>query len=81
MTITPRIRRLVGQPVGLSFKNGQGTSGIFCGVREGAVLLIEYSYQEVFPLKQYPMEEVDNLYPFPSCRSIFNGNRPQRRVY
>ncbi len=76
MQATSSLMRLVGRPVGVSFFNGQGTSGVFCGVRDNKLLLIEYAYQDNFPLKQYPLNELRNVMPFPSCQRIPSPPRP-----
>lgn len=53
MSWQQKIQYLVGQPIGVSFVNGQGTSGILCGASDGKLLVIEYLYQSQFALKQY----------------------------
>lgn len=76
-----RVMRLVGKPVGVSLLNGQGASGVLCGVEDGTVLLIEYLYQETFALKQYPLRDVRDILPFPGCRSLLKEGGKSRRVY
>jgi hypothetical protein len=62
-----KIQYLVGQPIGVSFVNGQGTSGILCGASDGKLLVIEYLYQSQFALKQYDIYTIQDLHRFPPC--------------
>lgn len=47
-----KIRYLLGQSIGISLSNGQGTSGVLYGTSQGKLLVIEYLYQSQFALKQ-----------------------------
>ncbi len=78
MQITNSILRLTGSPVGVSLINGQGTSGIFCGVQNNDIMLIEYLYQDNFALKHYPVTSVRNIMPFPPCSRTQPANRAGR---
>ncbi|WP_238602228.1 hypothetical protein [Lysinibacillus parviboronicapiens] len=49
---------LIGQPVGISLTNGQGTSGILCGVAGGKLLVLEYLYHTQFALTQYDFHRI-----------------------
>lgn len=60
---------LIGQPVGISFRNGQGTSGILCGTSSGKLLVIEYLYQSQFALKQYDFHMIQDINGFPPCQN------------
>ncbi|NRG48341.1 hypothetical protein HRF87_27030 [Bacillus sp. CRN 9] len=61
------IVRLMGKPIGISFTNGQGTSGILCGISGGKLQVIEYLYQSQFALKQYEIYSIQDIHPFPNC--------------
>lgn len=63
--------RLIGRPVGISFRDGSGTSGVLCQIRDNTLYVIEYMYQTQFATKQYPISTINNVRPFPSC-----GNYP-----
>lgn len=58
---------LMGKPIGISFTNGQGTSGILCGISGGKLQVIEYLYQSQFALKQYDIYSIQDIHPFPNC--------------
>ncbi|WP_233567126.1 hypothetical protein [Cohnella endophytica] len=58
---------LVGQPVGVSLSNGQGVTGILCSVTAGVAVLLEYLYQSQFATKQYPLNTIQDINPFPGC--------------
>ncbi|MEC2078408.1 hypothetical protein [Metabacillus fastidiosus] len=62
-----KIIYLIGQPVGISLSNGQGTSGILCGISDKKLLVIEYLYQKTFALKQYDFYVIQDINGFPSC--------------
>ncbi|MEH6945246.1 hypothetical protein [Bacillus sp. JJ722] len=64
-----KIRYLLGQPVGISLTNGQGTSGILCGISDGKVQVIEYLYQAQFALKQYDFYMIQDINGFPPCQN------------
>ncbi|EFV78677.1 hypothetical protein AADC60_22725 [Cytobacillus pseudoceanisediminis] len=64
-----KIRYLTGQPVGISFTNGQGATGVLCGVSGTKVLVIEYLYQAQFALKQYDAFMIQDINRFPPCHN------------
>ncbi len=64
-----KIPYLIGQPVGVSFTNGQGTSGVLCGVSGGKLLVLEYLYQSQFALKQYDLHMIHDVNGFPPCHT------------
>lgn len=64
-----KIPYLIGKPIGVSFMNGTGTSGILCGTSAGKLLLIEYLYQAQFALKQYDLFTIQDIHGFPLCPS------------
>jgi hypothetical protein len=64
-----KISYLTGQPVGISLTNGQGISGVLCGVSGSKVLVIEYLYQAQFALKQYEYFMIQDINGFPPCQN------------
>ncbi|UOQ48977.1 hypothetical protein MUN88_02235 [Gracilibacillus caseinilyticus] len=64
-----KIQYLIGQPVGVSFTNGQGTSGVLCGISGSKILIIEYLYQAQFALKQYEASMIQDINGFPACQN------------
>lgn len=58
---------LIGQPVGVSFVNGQGVTGVLCSVTGGNVVLMEYLYQSQFATKHYPSNTIQDINSFPGC--------------
>ncbi len=62
-----KIQYLIGQPIGISFTSGQGTSGILCGVSEEKLLVLEYMYQSQFALKHYDFQMIQDINGFPPC--------------
>lgn len=70
-----KISYLIGQPIGISLINGQGTSGVLCGTSNGKLLVIEYLYQAQFALKQYDFHMIQDINGFPPCQDH------QRRLY
>ncbi|MFC0418578.1 hypothetical protein ACFFHH_24615 [Cytobacillus solani] len=64
-----KIRYLLGQPIGISLSNGQGTSGVLCGTSQGKLLVIEYLYQSQFALKQYDFHMIQDINGFPPCQN------------
>lgn len=66
----------IGQPIGITFLNGQGTSGVLCDAKDNTLFVIEYLYQTQFAMKQYPYSSIQNVYSFPNCPE--SGSR---RVY
>lgn len=64
-----KVRYLIGQPIGISLANGQGTSGVLCGTSGEKLLVIEYLYQTQFALKQYDFYMIQDINGFPPCQS------------
>lgn len=62
-----KIQQLLGKPVGISFTNGQGTSGVLCSAQGGHLYVIEYLYQSQFALKHYDYRMIQDINPFPPC--------------
>lgn len=67
MPLKKKLKYLINQPVGVSLKNGQGVSGILCSVTNDEIYLIEYLYQSQFATKHYPLHQIQDINPFPSC--------------
>lgn len=61
------IRRLMGKPVGISFKDGRGTSGILCDANDDELYIYEYLYRDQFAIKHYGYHSIQDIHPFPSC--------------
>ncbi|MFD1021078.1 hypothetical protein [Thalassobacillus hwangdonensis] len=62
-----KVTFLLGQPIGVSFVNGTGTTGVLCGISEGKLLVMEYLYQAQFALKQYDVYTIQDINGFPRC--------------
>ncbi|WP_078379759.1 hypothetical protein [Sutcliffiella halmapala] len=63
-----KIPYLIGDPVGVSFVTGQGTSGILCGADGDKLYVLEYLYHTQFALKQYEYQQIQDINPFPNCQ-------------
>lgn len=61
-----KIKLLIGQPIGVSFKNGLSISGVLCEADEDEICLMEYLYQSKFVQKYYKYELIQGIYIFPS---------------
>ncbi len=73
------IRYLVGGPVGVSFVDGTGTSGVLCGIEGNELYLQEYMYQDFFALKHYNLRTINAVNPFPPCQ--YEPPSPTPRPY
>ena len=62
-----KIKALIGQPIGVSFKNGLGVSGVLCDVdeQENTILVMEYLYQAKFIEKVYDLNLIQGIYIYP----------------
>lgn len=67
LALEQSVNDLKGRPVGISFKDGQGTSGVLCGIEGSKLLLIEYLYHQQFALKQYDIFTIRKVNEFPPC--------------
>lgn len=77
-----RIRELLGRPVGVAFRDGTGTSGVLCGVRDRVLYIMEYMYRDQFALKQYGYNRIQDVNGFPPCGPQPRpGPRPRPPVY
>jgi hypothetical protein len=63
-----KIGHLMGQPVGVSFTNGTGTSGILCNADGNQIYILEYLYHSQFALKHYDYRTIQDINPFPHCQ-------------
>lgn len=66
-----KIKFLIGQPIGVSLKNGLSVSGVLCDANEDEILLLEYMYQEKFIQNQYEYKSIKGIYMFPYCREEY----------
>ncbi|MEL3961545.1 hypothetical protein MKZ01_09730 [Lysinibacillus endophyticus] len=66
-----KIKLLIGQPIGVAFKNGLSVSGVLCDADENEICLMEYLYQAKFVQKYYNYEQIQGIYIFPSCENEF----------
>lgn len=62
-----KIKLLIGQPIGVHFKNGLSVSGVLCNVNDDEIFLMEYLYQSKFIQKQYDFDLIQGIFIFPSC--------------
>ncbi|MGD6994031.1 hypothetical protein [Sutcliffiella horikoshii] len=62
-----KIQHLMNQPIGVSFVDGTGASGVLCGISGGKLLVMEYLYQAQFALKQYDVFTVQDIHGYPGC--------------
>ncbi|MEW8987254.1 MAG: hypothetical protein AB2401_09685 [Bacillus sp. (in: firmicutes)] len=62
-----KIPYLINQPIGVSFLDGTGASGVLCGASSGKLLVIKYLYQAQFALMQYDMYTIQDIHEFPPC--------------
>lgn len=62
-----KIKGLIGQPIGVSFKSGLGVSGVLCDVdeQENTILLMEYLYDAKFIEKVYDLNLIQGIYLYP----------------
>lgn len=67
MVWTHKVPYLLGKPVGISLTNGQGVSGVLCSVHGGEVYVMEYLYHTQFATKHYPVNQIQDIHPFPGC--------------
>ena len=62
-----KIKLLIGQPIGVAFKNGLSVSGVLCDADEDEICLLEYLYQQKFVQKYYDYNLIQGIYIFPNC--------------
>ncbi|NMD71560.1 hypothetical protein HHO41_14755 [Bacillus sp. DNRA2] len=62
-----KIPYLINQPIGVSFIDGTGASGVLCGTSDGKLLVMKYLYQAQFALMQYDMYAIQDIHGYPPC--------------
>ncbi|WP_409340873.1 hypothetical protein [Paenibacillus sp. MBLB4367] len=62
-----KAQNLIGRNVGISLANGQGVSGVICGVRQNEVYVLQYLYHTQFATFHYPVSGIRDILPFPPC--------------
>lgn len=62
-----KIAYLLGKPIGISFIDGTGTSGILCEASGGSLYVMEYLYHSQFAIKHYNYNTIQDIHPFPNC--------------
>ncbi|WP_438448149.1 hypothetical protein [Gorillibacterium sp. sgz5001074] len=67
-TVEQKAKRLTGQPVGISLKNGKGVSGVICSVDATQVYVLQYLYAFQFATFHYEFQEIQDILPFPPCQ-------------
>jgi hypothetical protein len=68
MQLQQKAMYLVGSPVGISLRNGQGVSGKLCAVQNGEVYVLQYMYASQFATFHYPFDQINDIYPYPACQ-------------
>ncbi|WP_368505341.1 hypothetical protein AB3N04_06770 [Alkalihalophilus sp. As8PL] len=69
-----KIPYLLNQPIGVSFANGTGTSGVLCDASERTLYVLEYLYHSQFALKQYDYATIQDIHGFPPCQNQISTN-------
>ncbi|MBP3966450.1 hypothetical protein [Paenibacillus lignilyticus] len=67
MSVQQKAMYLTGRPVGISLRNGQGVSGVICGVQGGEVYVMQYLYATQFATFHYPFNQIHDILPYPEC--------------
>ncbi|OPH51981.1 hypothetical protein BC351_33915 [Paenibacillus ferrarius] len=67
MSLQHKAHAWIGRPVGVSLKDGTGTSGILCNIQSGSIYVIEYLYHTQFATKHYRLDQIQDILPFPHC--------------
>ncbi len=62
-----KIPYLIGRPIGISFMNGQGTTGVLCSAHDGQLYVYEYLYQSQFAMKHYDFRQIQDIHAYPNC--------------
>ena len=62
-----KARSLLGQPVGLSLRSGQGVAGVLCQVQVNEVFILQYLYQAQFATFHYAFTDIQDIHAFPRC--------------
>ncbi|THF79603.1 hypothetical protein E6C55_12270 [Cohnella fermenti] len=67
VTVQQKATYFMGRPVGISFRNGTGASGILCNVQNGQLSLLQYLYHSQFATFHYPLTDIADVLPYPTC--------------
>jgi hypothetical protein len=67
-TIEQKANSLIGQPVGISLKNGQGISGVLCSTDATQVFVLQYLYAFQFATFHYSYQDIADILPYPPCQ-------------
>ncbi|SDX75781.1 hypothetical protein SAMN05518855_1020104 [Paenibacillus sp. CF384] len=67
MSLQQKAMYLTGRPVGISLRNGQGVSGVICGIQGGEVYVMQYLYATQFATFHYPLNQIQDILPYPAC--------------
>lgn len=67
MSIQQKAMMLIGRPVGISLRNGQGISGVICSVQGGEVYIMQYMYATQFATFHYSFNDINDILPYPGC--------------
>ncbi|GMK48151.1 hypothetical protein PghCCS26_52810 [Paenibacillus glycanilyticus] len=67
MSIQQKAMMLIGRPVGISLRNGQGVSGVICNVQGGQVYIMQYMYATQFATFHYSFNDINDILPYPAC--------------
>ncbi|MGR5997409.1 hypothetical protein ACT7DF_17625 [Bacillus cereus] len=62
-----KIPYLIGRPIGISFINGQGTSGVLCSAHDGQLYVYESFIKLRFAMKHYDYRQIQDIHAFPNC--------------
>ncbi|CAM3256064.1 hypothetical protein PALU110988_11770 [Paenibacillus lupini] len=67
MSIQQKAMMMIGRPVGISLRNGQGVSGVICSVQGGEVYIMQYMYATQFATFHYSFNDINDILPYPGC--------------
>lgn len=67
MSIQQKAMMMIGRPVGISLRNGQGVSGVLCSVQGGEVYIMQYMYATQFATFHYSFNDINDILPYPGC--------------
>lgn len=63
------LNSLIGKPVGVALKSGQGVSGVLCSFDSTQVYILQYLYHTQFATMHYPYRDIMGILPFPPCQN------------
>lgn len=73
--------RMMGKAVGISFRNGQATSGILCDADNDMIYITEFLYRDQFATKHYAKNTIHDIMLFPPCQRQNRRPYPRRRMF